>query len=242
MKITKRIIIACLSTCIILGSILGYEFFNHKKSVEWGEDTFNYFAIGNSITYHDVCEYWWNEGVGMAASDAEHDYVRLVESYLKEIKGDTIMHNMNFFIWEKQSYDRAETLHELDRFLSNAVDLVTIQLGENVIDTNTLELDFIELIHYIEERCSNVQIIIVGQFWRDEKKDAIKKSISEKCNVAFADLSGIEENIEEYVAGMGTTVYDGDGKKHIIEHSGVAEHPGDKGMAYIAEAIEQHIK
>ena len=29
---------------------------------------------------------------------------------------------------------------------------------------------------------------------------------------------------------------------HVIEHEGVAGHPGDKGMKYIAEAVEKKIE
>ena len=52
----------------------------------------------------------------------------------------------------------------------------------------------------------------------------------------FADLSAIKGNVE-YQCGLGTIVYDNQGNQHIVQHEGVAGHPGDKGMKYIADRI-----
>ena len=41
---------------------------------------------------------------------------------------------------------------------------------------------------------------------------------------------------------MGTVVFDKDGEDHIIEHDGVAKHPGDKGMESIAGRIVEMIE
>lgn len=45
-----------------------------------------------------------------------------------------------------------------------------------------------------------------------------------------------------YLAGLGTIVYDQNGNGHVIEHEGVVVHPGDKGMKYIAEVVEKKIE
>lgn len=194
-------------------------------------DTYNYLAIGNSITYHSTASYWWNDGVGMAASDADHDYVRVLA---KLIGDDVVSASMNFYDWEAQSYDRGETLSTLDSYLSPNLDLVTIQLGENVNDTSTLEADYEDLINYVKDKASTAQIAVIGEFWKDEEKDNDKKAACEATGATFVDLSSMWDD-KSYEAGMGTTVYGSDGEEHTIEHDGVASHPGDKGMQKIAE-------
>lgn len=47
---------------------------------------FNYLAIGNSITLHEVCDYWWNE-CGMASTSKNNDYFHRVIKEFKKIYG-----------------------------------------------------------------------------------------------------------------------------------------------------------
>ena len=55
--------------------------------------------------------------------------------------------------------------------------------------------------------------------------DSQKKATALACNVDYVSLEGIKDN-KEYFAAMGTVVFDKDGKEHIINHDGVAKHPG----------------
>ncbi len=116
------------------------------SKVEWNDDSFNYLAIGNSITSHSLADYWWNDGVGMAASSEDKDYVHQVKEWLDAICTESVaVYAYNFWNWEIQTSDRAETLQLLDGYLSDKLDLVTIQLSENVYDTSTFEQDCEEL-------------------------------------------------------------------------------------------------
>jgi len=212
-------------------------------SVEWGNG-FNYLAIGNSITKHNINEYWCNE-VGMAASTAENDYFHLV---LSDLESSDVVANdetitgfaFNGAAWEVQTNDRSEVLGLWDDYLSDKLDLVTIQLSENVSDTTTFEADFHAMVEYVMKKCPNAQIIVIDDFL-DNKKSEMKQKAIEGLKVDFVDLSEIRGK-SEYQAGLGTVVYDANGKEHIIEHSGVAKHPGDKGMMYYAEQIIKLLK
>ena len=143
---------------------------------------------------------------------------------------------LSLYYWEVQNNDRIEGLSLLDAYLDDRLNLVTIQLGENASELSTFESDFVELIEYVKERCPIAQIVVVGDFWEYGGRDAMKKRAAETCGVSYVDLSEIKSNAAWY-AGLGTVVYGDDGVEHVIEHDGVAAHPGDEAMKYIAEKI-----
>ena len=208
------------------------------EDVEWLDDGYNYLAIGNSITSHGLASYWWNEDIGMAATSADKDYIHIISSTLPQ-PSKTMAYN--FSVWEVQSHDRAETLSLLDGYLSDKLGLVTIQLSENASDLTTFEKDYVELIEYVKKGAQNAQIIVIDDFWDSGEKSKLKQLAAEKENVDFVSLEDIKGD-KAYQAGLGTVVLDKEGNEHTIEHEGVAKHPGDKGMEYIAEAVEKVIE
>ncbi|MBO4769607.1 MAG: SGNH/GDSL hydrolase family protein [Clostridia bacterium] len=254
-----QIIIALLAGAIVIGAVLCWYFVsgrtaslnnriaelekllaekqdpeNAGDAEKDGETVFRYLAIGNSITWHVKCDYWWNE-CGMAASVAEKDYVHVVAGNLEEKHGRVEFAAYNFSKWEITPNDRFQTLQLIDDLLKPDLNLITVQLSENVTEKATLEEDFRELVNYIKNRCPDADIVVVDDYYFPEY-GAMKKRVAEECGVKFADLSAIRGNAE-YKVGMGTTVYASDGTPHKIEHLGVSGHPGDKGMEYIANAI-----
>lgn len=208
--------------------------YSKNVEIEYSDISYNYLAIGNSITKHVVNDYWWDE-IGMAATKAENDYYHLLISYLKGNNDEVTSYSYNFAQWEMQSHDRAETFDLISPHISPKLNLITVQLGENVSDSTTIESDFEELIMYLKNKAPNAEIIIIGDFWNSDR-DIIKEKTANKLNVKFVSLSDAHGN-DKYWAGIGTTVYDAAGNKHIIEHSGVASHPGDFGMEYIANNV-----
>lgn len=148
-----------------------------NNKVNYDGEAYNYLAIGNSITLHGKCDYWWNE-IGMAATDSDKDYFHLVTDYLEKSEEKVTSYAVNFYTWEVQSADRAETYSLLDPYLSDKLDLVTIQLSENVTDLSNFEKDLEELIRYVGTKCSNAQIILIDEFWSEEKSN-IKRKVSE---------------------------------------------------------------
>ena len=211
--------------------------------VSWFENGFNYLAIGNSITIHGYADYWWDDDRGMAASTDDNDYVHIVSKWLEDRKKNKESGNeevkyygYNFSTWEVQSNDRAETLSLLNSYLSFNLDLITIQLSENASNIDTFEADCEELYRYVKDKAPNAQIIIIDDFWDAGDKSNMKKQAAKASGLDFVSLDDIKGK-SEYQAGIGTVVEDKEGNKHTIEHAGVALHPNDQGMQYIADKI-----
>lgn len=201
----------------------------------WLKDGYNYLAIGNSITKHGISSYWWNE-VGMAASDADHDYFHLVLKHLEENNDNVKGVSYNFYIWETQSHDRDEALSMLDQYLSPDLDLITVQLGENVSNLSTYQNDFLSMLQYLKSKAPDAKILVIGDFWISENRDELKAAAVQEAGAEYVSLEGIANN-DTYYCGLGTTVYDADGNEYTVEHEGVARHPGDEGMKAIADRI-----
>ena len=203
----------------------------------WPGGTFNYLAIGNSLTVHEICRYWWNP-VGMAASDAAHDFFHLVRNGLEKRFGEVTARAVNFAEWELAGHDRDQTFPAVDKLLDERLSLVTVQLGENVVETGSIAEDYVSLLEHIKGRTGGAQIVVVGDFWRD---DAVRSDAARKCGVDFVTLADMRDR-PEYRSKIGAVVFDAEGKEHVIEHSGVAKHPGDAGMAAIAERILKRVR
>ncbi len=198
-------------------------------------ETFDYLAIGNSITTHDPCDYWPNTS-GMAASAPEKDYFHLVSAGLAESKGNVNSFAFSLFAWEVIATDRGEMAALTDRYLTEDLDLVTIQLGENAQDLTTFQDDYVYLIQHIRKLAPNAKIVVLGDFWSYEDRNLLKMQAAQLCGATFVSLDAIMDD-PTYQAGEKVAVTDQFGQIHEIRHSGVAEHPSDEAMAYIAQAM-----
>lgn len=204
----------------------------------WPEDGFNYLAVGNSLTVHEICKYWWNE-IGMAASCAERDFFHLVQAGLRRRFGKVTARAVNFADWEFAAHDRDQALGQLDALLDERLSLVTVQLGENVTDRSTLAEDYVSLLEHIAERTGRrAQIVVVGDFWTAE---TVRAEAAAKCGADYVPLDATFGD-PKYRSSIGAVVFDAAGGRHVVGHSGVAKHPGDEGMAFIAAKILEKVR
>ena len=142
----------------------GSEKTPEASETEPEKKTFTYLALGNSITKHGKCGYWWNE-CGMAASTAEKDYFHLVKAHLETEHDNVNATAYNFSAWEITAADRAQTLLTLEGYLSAKPDLITVQLSENVTDMTDFSGDFAYMLDWLAEKCPEAEIIVIDEFW-----------------------------------------------------------------------------
>lgn len=101
---------------------------------------------------------------------------------------------------------------------------------------DTYEDDFNELITYLKKRSPKAKIIMIDDFWENKNRLNVKKRVALYNKVSFLDLSEILGK-DEYMCGLNTVVMGNNGEKHIVNHKGVAMHPNDRAMQYIAKKI-----
>jgi len=205
------------------------EYYNVQP--EYRDDAYNYLAIGNSLT---LITSW---GRGICATQPDGDYFGRVKKQLATEHGDAVAYRINYASWERMQ-DRSKALDLLDILLSDKLNLVTIQLGENVTDTSHFEEDLETLIAYVHKRAPRAKIIVIGDFW-DKNRNEMRKQAAENQSVLFADLSEIIGN-KEYQSQKGTICTLDDGSTIAVSKE-AATHPGDKGMEYIANKVIEEI-
>lgn len=208
------------------------------------DGTYNYIALGNSVTCSKVSDgLWWGDW-GMAATSADRDYVHLLSKWLRKQFAkpiDTMI--LNLKKWEVAK-ERDKILKKYGSYLNEDTDLVTIQTGENITDhKETLDADYLNLVKFIQEKAPNARILMLGELlWPTEDIEAAKKAACEAQGIVFVDVEEFLRKYEEvYRSSIGAKVSGEDGKQHEITDEVVAAHPNDKGMACIARLLKEQI-
>ena len=184
--------------------------------------------VGNSITLHGILpSIGWNNEWGMAASSKENDYVHIIEKKVKEKHPDAAFCICQVAEWERK-FDEGEATFPLYESAKDfAADIVVFRFIENCPQTKELADKFYEeygkLLKFLTEKNKKTQIIITNGFWKHIYDEQIAKFAKDN-NYPFIDLGDLGELDEMKAIGL-------------FEHSGVANHPGDKGMKHIAERI-----
>lgn len=197
-----------------------------REPVEWG-DGYNWMAIGNSMTWRSK----WQRGICSTMPD--NDYFGIVKAWLENRHENVQAERCNYSDWE-QSTIRASVFDLIAPYLSEKLDLVTIQLGEDISDTETYWDDLERLIRYVEGHCPSAQIILIDDFWSQERSD-IRRAVAAGTHIQFADLGEIRGK-KEYQSEEETEYMLTDGRVLAVEKEDES-YPGDAGMAYIAEQV-----
>lgn len=181
--------------------------------------------LGNSITRHGKAEnLGWCGDWGMAASSKENDYVhKLISKFCqKGIKVSVCIANLS-------DWERTRNMDLLFTKYSSALrfnaDYVIVRLGENACPDKYLsefELCYGELTDLFSR--NGAKIVLTDLFWEYEPFDNFVAELAKARGYAFAKIHDLGNDDEMKAIGK-------------FSHNGVAVHPGDKGMAEIAERI-----
>lgn len=188
--------------------------------------------LGNSITKHGPkADIDWSGNWGMAASAEAKDYVHVFTKALSEKQGSTpeiLVKNIADFERAHQGYDFAAKLQEAIDFQA---DLIVLAIGENVAALKTAE-EKTKLQEAVTKLLTTLKgdrkpvILVRSCFWANAAKDEALRGACEAVKGIFADLSTLSADKSLYGRA-----------EREFKHAGVANHPGDKGMAAIAEAL-----
>jgi hypothetical protein len=188
--------------------------------------------LGNSITLHGPNEaIGWTGNWGMAASSEEKDYVHLVTRAIAHQTGSTpqtMVKNIAEFERSYATYDVEGQLKELFAF---GPDLVVLAIGENVPElvSDEAKVQFKAAVMKILS-CALAKrhplIVVRSSFWANPAKDEILRQASREAGVLFVDASPIGREAANVA-----------GSERSFTHPGVADHPGDRGMQALANAI-----
>jgi alpha-galactosidase len=190
--------------------------------------------LGNSITMHGPkADIDWSGNWGMAATAEARDYVHLVTHGLTQRSGvapEILVKNIVEFERGYASYDAATGLKEP---LAFGADLIILAIGENVRAPQTAE-ERAAFQHAVTQLLTVLKagghptLLVRSCFWASPAKDEPLRQACAAVGGTFVDLGALGKDEHNYARS-----------ERPYKHDGVANHPGDQGMAAIATAILQ---
>ncbi len=193
--------------------------------------------LGNSITLHGPApDIGWTGNWGMAASARDKDYVhRILDRISKTAGGSPKAMIRNIADFERQLTD-FDIDGALKEELAFEADVVVLAIGENAPSPKTDEdrkrfSSALEDLLIQLDQHGHPKLFVRSQFWPDAEKDRLLKIACSNAGGVFVDIGK-----------LGGDPVNSARSERQIEHDGVAGHPGDRGMAAIADKLWEAIK
>jgi alpha-galactosidase len=188
--------------------------------------------LGNSITKHGPkADIDWSGNWGMAASAEANDYVHLVTKALTEKAGtapEVMVKNIADFERAYSGYDMAAKMKDA---IELKADLIFLAIGENVPELKTAEdkakwqASLTSLLRALKGG-RQPTIIVRSCFWANAAKDEALQQACAAVGGVYVNIGSLSKDEANYARS-----------ERPYKHAGVANHPGDKGMAAIAAAL-----
>jgi hypothetical protein len=184
---------------------------------------------GNSLTRHGPhAPIGWTNDWGMAASAPERDYVHLLVRALEARSGERPEFTLMGLPLEK-GFENAEKVAEAAaRAVAWKPDLAVIALGENAHSvTNDANEALCRAAYLATTRAlreAGAEVVLRAPFWPNDRLRRILSGVAEETGAIYVDVGDLGTRDEMTAKGR-------------FAHAGVAMHPGDAGMAAIADRI-----
>lgn len=188
--------------------------------------------LGNSITLHAPAKkIGWEANWGMAASAQEKDYVHVLVDSIARLSGvrpEMQVANIAEFERRYESYDLAT---KLKKHVDFKPDVIVVAIGENVPTLATDDAkakykeSFLKLLTTLKTS-GQPTIFVRSCFWANKAKDDIMRTACDTAGGVFVDIGKLGKDTANYARS-----------ERSFAHAGVANHPGDRGMKAIADAL-----
>jgi len=183
--------------------------------------------IGNSLTRHgpNVETLGWPYDCGMAATGEERDYAHLTLERIAraqpQLRPEMVLTNLS---------DEAH-MRGFEHVLPCDADLVILQVGDNyrgAVNEEELQEPYAQMVAAI--RAGGDPHVFCVSTWGNAALNPFLRAAAEQEGAVFVDISHLFADPLNRAAAEG----------HFT-HAGVNWHPGDRGMAAIAETLWTHL-
>ena len=185
--------------------------------------------LGNSVTWHGPkADIGWTGRWGMAASAREKDYAHLLMARVRGAYPNACFALTQGAVWE-MALERCSLEVEFAPARDFGADIIVFTLGANTQEEGLTQARFRDsmeaLLRYLSKE--GAKWILCSNFFQGGKNVMINgaiQEVAEKYCADYVEMSDVLIPPENRAIGL-------------FEHQGVANHPGDAGMACIASII-----
>ena len=195
------------------------------------DSTITCLFLGNSLTYCGVAEEEPDKTKrGLTSTSVDKDYVHVLIKMIAEEHHVNIRYSiLNIAQFERTFTKHSFEMGKLALAENKQPDYLFVQIGENVdkddlIDAKKYEDEYTKLLALFP----NSKRIITIPFWPNKIKEYVTTTIAIRSNSYLIDISHL---------GDGTDPMNFSSSYKDYKMPGVGSHPGDYGMANIANSI-----
>lgn len=179
---------------------------------------------------------------GMCASNAQSDYYYHVTQAILAKNASFTASKVGGTSLESVTSDSAQdtAYANISSKLSSDLDLVVIQLSDNTNGSESIAYlttggGAKRLLTKIRTACPKARVVWAAAWYSTTAKLTAIQQACADTGCVFVDFSDLRT--AENQGAIGNTITYPDGSTSTVEASGVASHPGDKGMKAIAQRI-----